>query len=84
MRQSHVNPEEAMRIFAALNPTTALGMHWGTFQLTFEPIDAPPRAIAALAARRGLAPDRFVATEVGRTFRRAGGTMSFSAFGRIR
>jgi len=69
MRGSHVNPEEAMRVFEALNPTTALGMHWGTFHLTFEPIDAPPLAIAALARRRGLAPDRFVATEVGRTFR---------------
>ena len=69
MQQSHVNPEEAMRIFETLNPTTALGMHWGTFQLTFEPIDAPPRAIAALARARGLAPNRFVATEAGRTFR---------------
>ena len=69
MAQSHVNPEEAMRIFEALNPVTALGMHWGTFQLTYESIDDPPRAIAELARARGLAPNRFVTTEVGRTFR---------------
>jgi len=69
MAQSHVNPDEAMRIFDALNPVTALGMHWGTFQLTFEAIDAPPQAIAALARARGIAPNRFVTTEVGRTFR---------------
>ena len=69
MQNSHVDPEEAMRIFEALNPVTALGMHWGTFQLTFEPIDAPPRAIAALGRRHHLAPNRFVATEAGRTFR---------------
>jgi L-ascorbate metabolism protein UlaG (beta-lactamase superfamily) len=67
MQQSHVNPEEALRIFEILNPATALGMHWGTFQLTFEAIDAPPRAIAALARARGLAPDRFLTPEVGRT-----------------
>jgi len=69
MQNSHVEPEEAMRVFVVLNPTSALGVHWGTFQLTFEPIDAPPRAIAALARNRGLGPKRFVATEAGRTFR---------------
>ena len=68
MRGSHVNPEEAMRIFAGLNPVRALGIHWGTFQLTFEPIDAPRQAIAALARRQRLAPDRFIATEAGQGF----------------
>jgi L-ascorbate metabolism protein UlaG (beta-lactamase superfamily) len=68
MRNSHVNPEEAMRIFAALDPTVALGMHWGTFQLTFEAIDDPPRTLAELNRRSGLAPGRFRATEVGQTF----------------
>ncbi len=68
MQNNHVDPEEALRIFEILNPTRALGMHWGTFQLTFEGIDAPPRAIAGLLRRRRIAPDRFVATEVGRTF----------------
>jgi L-ascorbate metabolism protein UlaG (beta-lactamase superfamily) len=65
MRQSHVDPEEAMRIFEALNPTTALGMHWGTFQLTFESINAPRRALMLLGMQRGLASNRFVTTEVG-------------------
>jgi len=68
MQGSHVNPEEALRIFAALDPTVALGMHWGTFQLTFEAIDGPPRTLAQLSRRSGLAPGRFRATEVGHTF----------------
>jgi L-ascorbate metabolism protein UlaG (beta-lactamase superfamily) len=68
MAPSHVDPEEAMHIFEILHPA-ALGMHWGTFQLSYEAIDAPPRAIAALARAHGLAPNRFVTTEVGRTFR---------------
>jgi L-ascorbate metabolism protein UlaG (beta-lactamase superfamily) len=68
MRGSHVNPQEAMRVFAGLDPVRALGVHWGTFQLTFEPIDAPRAAIAALARRQGLAPDRFIATEAGQGF----------------
>jgi len=69
MASNHVNPEEAMGIFEILNPAHALGMHWGTFQLTFEDINDPPQRIARLARERGLAPNRFVATEAGRTFR---------------
>ena len=69
MRRSHVDPEESVRIFEILRPRVALGMHWGTVQLTFEPIGDPPRRLAALRRARGIAPDRFVATEVGRTFR---------------
>jgi L-ascorbate metabolism protein UlaG (beta-lactamase superfamily) len=68
MRESHVDPEESMRVFEILNPTRALGVHWGTFQLTFEGIDDPPRAIAALARQRGLAPGRFIATQPGQGF----------------
>ncbi len=68
MQNSHVNPEEATRVFETLNPAQALGVHWGTFQLTFEGIDEPPRALARLSRKRGLAPGRFIATEVGRTF----------------
>jgi L-ascorbate metabolism protein UlaG (beta-lactamase superfamily) len=69
MRDNHVDPEESVNIFEALNPVRALGVHWGTFQLSFEGIDAPPRALAAELRRRAIAPDRFVATEVGRSFR---------------
>ena len=68
MRTHHVNPEEAMAIFEGLNPVRALGVHWGTFQLTFEPIDQPRQRLAALRRARGLADDRFVAVEAGRSF----------------
>ena len=69
MQTNHVNPEEAVRIFETLEPRMALGMHWGTFQLTFEPIDDPPRRLAKALDARGIARDRFVTTEVGRSFR---------------
>ena len=64
MRHHHVDPAEAVEIFEALRPQRALGMHWGTFQLTFEPIDEPRRRLRALARDRGIA-DRFVALEAG-------------------
>jgi L-ascorbate metabolism protein UlaG (beta-lactamase superfamily) len=69
MQANHMDPDEAVRVFEKLKPRMALGMHWGTFQLTFEGIDDPPRRLAAAKRARGVAPGRFVTTEVGKTFR---------------
>ena len=68
MKTNHIDPGEAVRIFQALKPTRALGIHWGTFQLTFEPIGEPPQRLEAAKRARGIAPERFTATEVGRAF----------------
>jgi L-ascorbate metabolism protein UlaG (beta-lactamase superfamily) len=69
MQANHMDPGEAVRVFKALNPRMALGIHWGTFQLTFEAIDDPPRRLSAALRARGIASNRFVTTEVGRPFR---------------
>jgi L-ascorbate metabolism protein UlaG (beta-lactamase superfamily) len=69
MKPNHMDPDEAVRVFEALKPRMALGMHWGTFQLTFESIDDPPRRLAAARAARGISSERFVTTEVGRSFK---------------
>ncbi|MEA3018230.1 MAG: hypothetical protein QOI38_2952 [Sphingomonadales bacterium] len=68
MMGSHMDPAEAWRVFEILNPAVALGVHWGTVRLTFEAIGDPPRRIAALRRARNVPPERFVVTEVGRTF----------------
>jgi L-ascorbate metabolism protein UlaG (beta-lactamase superfamily) len=68
MKNNHMDPDEAVAVFERLGAQTGLGVHWGTFQLTFESIDDPPRRLAAALARRGIARTRFVTTEVGRTF----------------
>jgi L-ascorbate metabolism protein UlaG (beta-lactamase superfamily) len=68
MQNSHMGPEEALRVFHAFNPVMALGVHWGTFQLAFEGIDDPPRTLAALVRQRSLPPGRFLTTEAGQPF----------------
>jgi L-ascorbate metabolism protein UlaG (beta-lactamase superfamily) len=67
MQSNHMNPEEAVAVFERLRPAMALGVHWGTFQLTFEAIDDPPRRLAAALKARGIAPGRFVTSEAGQT-----------------
>lgn len=67
MSGNHIDPDEAVEIFRRLGARTALGVHWGTFQLTFEAIDDPPRRLRAALAGRGIPAGRFVTTAVGET-----------------
>ncbi|MDB5693978.1 MAG: fold metallo-hydrolase [Alphaproteobacteria bacterium] len=68
MASNHMNPEESVAAFQRLGARTALGVHWGTFQLTFEAIDDPPLRLAAALKAAGIPPNRFVTAEAGRTF----------------
>jgi N-acyl-phosphatidylethanolamine-hydrolysing phospholipase D len=53
MRPVHMNPEEAVRAADDLGARVALGMHWGTFDLTDEPLDEPPGRFHRAAAVAG-------------------------------
>ena len=63
----HMNPEEAIQAAIDLRATTAVGMHYGTFDLTEEPLDEPPRRFHAEAARRSLEPVVAWTLDVGET-----------------
>lgn len=65
MAAQHVAPAEAVRILQDVGAGRALGIHWGTFQLTDEARDAPRIALAAELTSAGLFPSRFVAAEPG-------------------
>lgn len=65
MADQHVNPSEAVQILRIVEASQALGIHWGTFQLTDEARDAPRRALATALEEAGIPPARFVAAEPG-------------------
>ncbi len=44
-RDVHMNPEEALRAFVELKARTMIPMHFGTFRLSYEPLDEPPRRL---------------------------------------
>ena len=54
MQPMHVNPEEAVQIHQDVGARVSLAMHWGTFRLTTEPVDEPPRRLAAARSAAGL------------------------------
>lgn len=43
MKDAHVNPKEAVQIHKDLRSQHSVAIHWGSFQLSEEPMDAPPR-----------------------------------------
>jgi L-ascorbate metabolism protein UlaG (beta-lactamase superfamily) len=69
MGQSHVSPEEAVRIAQDVHARVAVGIHWGTFPLTDEPLDEPPRALQDALRVAGIAPERFLVPVRGETQR---------------
>ncbi len=50
MARQHANPEEAVQIARDCRARHTLGIHWGTFPLTDEPWDEPPRRFRQAAA----------------------------------
>jgi N-acyl-phosphatidylethanolamine-hydrolysing phospholipase D len=57
MRPVHMNPEDALLALHALGSGILVPIHWGTFKLTDEPMDEPPRRTRELWAASGRAPE---------------------------
>jgi len=54
MKMTHITPEEALQLFADIKGERFVAMHWGTFDLTEEPVEEPPLRLEAEARRLGL------------------------------
>jgi N-acyl-phosphatidylethanolamine-hydrolysing phospholipase D len=70
MRPVHVNPEEAVQAFLDLGGRdrgVMMGIHWGTFKLTDEPMDEPPARTVAAWERAGLPAARLWVPKHGET-----------------
>ena len=65
MQKHHVNPEEAIRIHQDVNARLSIGMHWGTFQLSAEPMMEPRQRLQQLIAENGLSRGEFVTLAIG-------------------
>jgi N-acyl-phosphatidylethanolamine-hydrolysing phospholipase D len=65
MKPVHVTPEETLRGVLDLGAKRVLGMHFGTFDLTDEPLDEPPARFRAEASRLGLGEDRAWVLKIG-------------------
>jgi len=69
MKPVHMNPEEAVQAHRELGARHSVGLHFGTWQLTDEAIDAPVRDLAAARRAAGVEETTFRAPEAGETVR---------------
>ena len=67
MNANHVDPEEAVQIHRDLAARRSVGIHWGTFRLTDERLDEPPRKLKEALARAGISTDEFFLMKHGET-----------------
>jgi L-ascorbate metabolism protein UlaG (beta-lactamase superfamily) len=65
MKDYHIDPGEAVRIFEICGARRAIAHHWGTFQLADEAIEAPRQALDAALAEARVDPARFRALRPG-------------------
>jgi len=63
---SHIGPVQGAEVFRRLGASTAIPIHWGTFRLSYEGYDTPPRLLAAALRCAGQDPRRFAAATIGR------------------
>lgn len=65
-RRVHCNPEDALQAFDDMRARYMVPMHWGTFRLSYEPIDEPVAWLQRLTNGNGLA-DRVKILQHGQT-----------------
>jgi len=69
LKGQHVDPDQAVIIFQEIGGAKlGLGMHWGTFILTYEPLDEPPKLLKESCEKRGVGEEVFVAPKHGESF----------------
>jgi N-acyl-phosphatidylethanolamine-hydrolysing phospholipase D len=67
MSDQHVNPDEAIRIHRDIKARRSVGIHWGTFLLTDEPLDQPLADLATARAKAGIGAEEFLTLRHGQT-----------------
>lgn len=67
MASVHMDPEEAVQAFLDMQAKRAVGTHFGTFQLTGEPINEPPERLSIALSAAKMTPEQFFVLDVGET-----------------
>ncbi|MEW6110783.1 MAG: MBL fold metallo-hydrolase [Thermodesulfobacteriota bacterium] len=67
MRSHHMNPEEAVQVHRDVAAKKSVGIHWGTFILSDEPLDEPPKKLAEARQKYGVSERDFGVLQHGQT-----------------
>lgn len=67
MEAVHLNPEQAVQAHGDIASQQSVGIHFGTFQLTYEGIEQPKLDLAKALEEKGINPEQFITLEFGET-----------------
>lgn len=67
MAPAHIDPAQAVDVHLEARAEQSMAIHWGTFQLTIEPILEPKRLLRAELEKRGIPATEFQAVRIGDT-----------------
>ena len=67
MKKHHVNPEESVQIHKDIRSNRSVAIHWGTFILTDEPLDEPPKRLARALQKDRIPTKDFAVLQHGQT-----------------
>jgi L-ascorbate metabolism protein UlaG (beta-lactamase superfamily) len=67
MKGQHINPDEAVTIHREIKSRKSVGIHWGTFSLTDEPLDQPILDVATAKKDKSLKDEEFILLRHGQT-----------------
>ncbi|MBP9033972.1 MAG: MBL fold metallo-hydrolase [Pseudomonadales bacterium] len=67
MREQHMDPEDAVKAFAALGAARFVAMHWGTFKLTDEDLREPPQLLREIWQRENRKAAQLEIPAIGQT-----------------
>jgi L-ascorbate metabolism protein UlaG (beta-lactamase superfamily) len=65
MKPVHMNPADAIQAYVDLRAKKMLGIHWGTFKQTDEPLEEPPKKLQEEIEKRHLDKDQFLIFMIG-------------------
>lgn len=69
MKSAHLNPEDAVKAFQDLGAEYAFGIHWGTFKLTLEKMDEPPKRLKRSLRDAGISEQVFRTLQHGESWK---------------
>jgi N-acyl-phosphatidylethanolamine-hydrolysing phospholipase D len=72
MRPVHINPDEAVQIHIDVRSKLSVACHWGTFCLTDEPMDEPPKLLAQALSAARIPRESFRVLAIGETLEISG------------
>ena len=64
---AHVGPLQAVEVFRRLGASSAIPIHWGTFRLSYEGWNTPPRMLRLALRCAGIDARRFAPLRIGQT-----------------